>query len=362
MIQVTRSSLPPIEEYIDEIRSIWDSRWLTNMGQKHEQLQDELAQYLSVPHVSLFTNGHLALEGSIEALELTGEVITTPFTFASTTHAVVRRGLKPIFCDIRPDDYTLDADRIEPLITSRTSAILPVHVYGNLCDTDAIDRIAKKYNLKVLYDAAHAFGIRKGGKGVASFGDASMFSFHATKVFHTIEGGAVTYSDEALSRKLDYAKDFGIDGPEQVRTCGGNGKLTEFQAAMGICNLRHVDEELNKRRTVAARYTANLSGIPGLKLRQEQPGVEWNCAYFPVLFDGFRLRRDEAFEALKTNGINARKYFYPAINATACYRDQYNPQDTPVAQFVSERILALPMYSDLSLDDVDRVCEVLTGQ
>ena len=359
MIQVTRSSLPPFEEYIEEIRSIWDTRWLTNMGARHEKLQCELADYLDVPHVSLFTNGHLALEGVIEAFGLTGEVITTPFTFASTAHAIVRRGLKPVFCDIRPDDYTLDASLLETRITARTSAILPVHVYGNICDTEAIGRIAKKHRLKVIYDAAHAFGVRVNGAGVAQLGDASMFSFHATKVFHTIEGGAVAYRDGALTQKLNYAKDFGIDGPEQVQTAGGNAKMNEFQAAMGLCNLRHIEEELAKRRAVAARYRSNLSGVAGLKLRREQPGVTWNCAYFPVLFDGFWRTRDEVFLCLKDNGILARKYFYPAVNAFACYRGQFGPERTPVARFVSEHILALPMYGELALEEVDRICEVL---
>lgn len=360
MIPVTRSSMPPFEEYVAEIRSIWDTRWLTNMGEKHERLQSALMEYLAVPHVSLFSNGHLALEGALEAFGLTGEVITTPFTFASTAHAIVRRGLTPVFCDIRADDYTLDPARLESLITERTSAILPVHVYGSLCDVEAIDRIAKKYQLKVIYDAAHAFGVTKDGVSAACFGDAAMFSFHATKVFHTIEGGAVAYRDEALARKLDFAKDFGIDGFEQVRTAGGNAKMNEFQAAMGLCNLRHVDGELARRRAVAARYEKNLLGIGGLKLHREQPGVRWNCAYYPVLLDGFCRTRDEAFLRLKENGVLARKYFYPAVNAFACYCERYRADDTPVAKFVSERILALPMYGEMTMDEVDRVCEILT--
>lgn len=359
MIQVTRSNMPPFEEYISEIRSIWDTRWLTNMGEKHDRLQDALRQYLDVPHVSLFANGHLALEGVIEALGLTGEIITTPYTFASTTHAIVRRGLTPVFCDINAHDYTLDVSKLERLITERTSAILPVHVYGNLCDVAAIDRLAEKYHLKVVYDAAHAFGVRSNGVSAASFGDASMFSFHATKVFHSVEGGAVVYRDDALTRKLGFSRDFGIDGPEAVRFPGGNGKMSEFHAAMGLCNLRHVDDEIALRRAVAARYSANLSGIPGLHVHQDQPGVTWNCAYYPVLFDGFKLTRDAACQKLASHEVMARKYFYPAVNAFACYRDRYDPADTPVAQFVSERILTLPMYGELPLEDVDRICEIL---
>ena len=359
MIPVTRSSLPPFEEYVEEIRDLWESRWLTNMGPKHGALQTALEAYLHVPHISLFTNGHLALEGAIEALHISGEVITTPFTFASTTHALVRKGLTPVFCDIDPVDYTIDATKLAACITERTSAILPVHVYGSICDVEAIRRIAEEHGLKVIYDAAHTFGVRVNGKSAAAFGDASMFSFHATKVFHTIEGGAVAYADDALTRKLDFAKDFGIDGPDEVRSVGGNGKMSEFQAAMGLCNLRHVDEEIGKRRLVAARYHANLSGIQGLRLHHAQPGVEWNYAYYPVLFDGFRLDRDTAFEKLAKCGVHARKYFAPPVNAYACYRDRYATDETPVAQFVSGHIMTLPMYSDMSLADVDAVCEAL---
>lgn len=359
MIPVTRSSMPPIEEYFDEIRDLWDSHWLTNMGPKHALLQTRLAEYMDVPCVSLFTNGHLALEAAIEALDISGEVITTPFTFASTAHALVRRGLTPVFCDIDPSDYTIDASKLESCITDKTSAILPVHVYGSVCDVDAIDSIAKAYGLKVIYDAAHAFGVNVRGRGVASFGDASMFSFHATKVFHTIEGGAVAYADETLSRKLDYAKDFGIDGPDAVRAVGGNGKMSEFQAAMGLCNLRHVADEIEKRRAIAERYSERLDGIRGIRLHRAQPSVDWNCAYYPVLFDGFRLDRDAVFEKLAQNGVHARKYFSPPVNAYECYRGRYDPDATPIAKYVSERIMTLPMYSALTMEDVDRICAII---
>ena len=331
-IQVTRSSMPEFEEYIEEIRELWDTHWLTNMGTKHKNLESQLLYYLNVPNITLFTNGHLALECIIAALDLRGEVITTPFTFASTTHAIVRNGLKPVFCDINPDDYTIDVEKIESLITEKTSAIIPVHVYGNVCDVEAIDRIAKKHNLKVIYDAAHTFGVTVNGQGIGTFGDASMFSFHATKVFNTIEGGAVTYNDSSIKQVLNDLKNFGITGPETVEYVGGNAKMNEFQAAMGICNLRHVNGEISKRKKVVERYIDNLKDITGIQLSKEQVDVESNYAYFPVVFDGYKMTRDEVFEKLKGNDIIARKYFYPLTNSFECYKDQYDVDETPVAK------------------------------
>jgi dTDP-4-amino-4,6-dideoxygalactose transaminase len=310
LIQVTRSSMPDFEEYTVEIKDLWDSHWLTNMGIKHKQLEAELTRYLDAPNITLFTNGHLALECAIAAFNLTGEVITTPFTFASTTHAVVRNSLEPVFCDINSDDYTIDTDKLEGLITDKTSAIIPVHVYGNICNVQEIERIAKKYNLKVIYDAAHAFGVTVDGLGVANFGDASMFSFHATKVFHTIEGGAVTYKDGRLSKKLDDLKNFGITGPDSVEYVGGNAKMNEFQAAMGICNLRHVEGEIAKRKIVVERYIERLNGVSGIRLCNPQTGVKSNYAYFPVVFDGYKLSRDEVFEKLKAKNISANGIEY----------------------------------------------------
>lgn len=358
-IQVTQSSMPEFEEYIDEIKDLWESHWLTNMGTKHKTLESRLLDYLKVPNITLFTNGHLALECIIAALDLTGEVITTPFTFASTTHAIVRNGLKPVFCDINPDDYTIDVEKIESLITEKTSAIIPVHVYGNVCDVDAIDRIAKKHNLKVIYDAAHTFEVTVNGQGIGTFGDASMFSFHATKVFNTIEGGAVTFKDASLGHKLNELKNFGISGPESVKYVGGNAKMNEFQAAMGICNLRHVDDEIEKRRKVSERYFSNLSKIKGIKLSSEHEGVKSNYAYFPVVFDGYRKSRDEVFEQLQNENIIARKYFYPLVNEFDCYKDQHDVNDTPVAKYIADRVLTLPLYADLSLEDVDRICKII---
>ena len=358
-IQVTRSSMPEFEEYIEEIRELWDTHWLTNMGSKHKSLESQLLDYLKVPNITLFTNGHLALECIIAALNLRGEVITTPFTFASTTHAIVRNGLKPVFCDINPDDYTIDVEKIESLITEKTSAIIPVHVYGNVCDVEAIERIAKKYNLKVIYDAAHTFGVTVNGQGIGTFGDASMFSFHATKVFNTIEGGAVTYNDSSIKQVLNDLKNFGITGPETVEYVGGNAKMNEFQAAMGICNLRHVNGEIIKRKKVVERYIDNLKDITGIKLSKEQVDVESNYAYFPVVFDGYKMTRDGVFEKLKDNDIVARKYFYPLTNSFECYKDRYDVDETPVAKYIAERVLTLPLYADLALEDVDRICEII---
>ena len=362
-ILVTRSSMPSLDEYVDEIRDIWDSHWLTNMGVKHQKLQKELEEYFDIPHVVLYTNGHLALENAIAALNLPkgGEVITTPFTFASTTHAIVRNGLVPVFCDVKEDDYTIDVNKIESLITDQTVAIVPVHVYGNMCDVEEIDRIAKKYGLKVIYDAAHAYGVKYKGISSACFGDASMFSFHATKVFNTIEGGCICFKNDEWVRLLNDMKNFGIRDEEHVAYVGGNAKMNEFQAAMGLCNLRHLDEEIGKRKIVVERYRERLEGVEGIKLSKIQEGVESNYAYFPVVFDGYKYTRNEVFEKLAEQGIGARKYFYPLTNSFECYRNYptAGTEKTPVAQHMALRVLTLPLYADLSLDDVDRICDVI---
>lgn len=363
-ILVTRSSMPSMEEYIEEIRSIWDSHWLTNMGEKHKALQAELQKYMGVPAVELLTNGHMALELSLQAMNLQGEVITTPFTFASTTHAIVRNGLEPVFCDIDPETYTMDMTQIERLITDRTCAILPVHVYGNVCNIEEIERIAHKYGLKVLYDAAHTFGETYKGQGIGNFGDASCFSFHATKVFNTIEGGAVCYRDPDMGRRLYELKNFGIHGPEEVDAVGANAKMNEFCAAMGLCNLRHVDEEIAKRRAVVERYREHLEGVDGLRLNAQQPEVRSNYAYFPVVFDEnlFGASRNEVMDALAQNGIGARKYFYPLTNTFECFHGKYDVDATPVALHVAKRVLTLPLYADLSMEDVDRICKIVLEQ
>lgn len=360
-ILVTRSSMPPMEEYIEEIKELWENHWLTNMGVKHKRLQDELKEYLGVPNVELLTNGHMALELTMQAMNLHGEVITTPFTFASTTHAIVRSGLIPVFCDINPNDFTMDVSKIESLITDRTCAIVPVHVYGNICDVEEIERIAYKYRLKVVYDAAHAFGETYKGRGIGSFGDASCFSFHATKVFNTIEGGAVCFEDDEFGLNLYRLKNFGIRGPEVVDGVGANAKMNEFCAAMGLCNLRYVEGEIEKRKRVAERYESHLDGIGGIRLNSVQKGVKRNYAYFPVVFDEkeFGASRNEVFEKLAENGIGARKYFYPLTNTYDCYHGRYDANLTPAAQHISKRILTLPLYADLSLADVDKICDII---
>ena len=300
-------------------------------------------------------------ELTIQALNLQGEVITTPFTFASTTHAIVRNGLAPVFCDIDPETYCMDASKIEKLITDRTCAIMPVHVYGNVCNVKEIERIAQKYELKVIYDAAHTFGETYKGKGIGSFGDASCFSFHATKVFNSIEGGAVCFKDKQLGQKLYELKNFGIHGPEEVPAVGANAKMNEFCAAMGLCNLRHVDDEIAKRKVVVERYRERLSGVDGIQLNCVQKDVKSNYAYFPVVFEErlFGASRAEVFERLTENGIGARKYFYPLTNTFECFHRKYDVTKTPVALHVSKRVLTLPLYADLALEDVDRICDII---
>lgn len=360
-ILVTRSSMPDYEEYINEIRDIWDTHWLTNMGAKHKQLQAELKEYLGVADIDLLTNGHMALELSLQAMDLKGEVITTPFTFASTTHAIVRNNLTPVFCDIDPEDFTIDVTKIEGLITDKTCAIVPVHVYGNICNVEEIDRIAKNYNLKVIYDAAHAFGVTYEGKGIGTYGDASCFSFHATKVFNTIEGGAVCFRDNEFGRILYGLKNFGIRGPETVDGVGANAKMNEFCAAMGLCNLRHIDREIEKRKAVYTRYREHLEGIKGIQLNPYQDDVQPNYAYFPVIIDEqiYGMGRDQVFEKLARHGIMARKYFYPLTNSFECFKEKYDAALTPTAMKISRRVLTLPMYADLELGKVDEICELL---
>lgn len=362
IIAVTRSSLPPMEEYIDEIKDIWQTRWLTNMGEKHQELRKYIKEYLSVNHVDLLVNGHMALELSIQALGLSGgEVITTPFTFASTTHAIVRNGLKPVFCDIDPNTFTIDTTKIEGLITKNTVAILPVHVYGIICDVEEIGRIADKYGLKVIYDAAHTFGEKYHGIGIGNFGDVSCFSFHATKVFNTIEGGAVCYRDEQFGEKIYQLKNFGIVDEDVIDGIGANAKMNEFCAAMGICNLRHIDGEIKKRKFIAERYRYKLTNVDGIQLAPIQENVESNYAYFPVVIDEeiFGQSRDDVKDKLALHGIGVRKYFYPLTSSFSCYKGKYDCSDVLVASYISEHVLTLPMYSDLRLDDVDRICDIL---
>ncbi len=360
-ILVTRSSMPDLDEYVEEIKDIWDSHWMTNMGSKHNKLKKELCRFLGVNNIELLTNGHMALELTMQAMNLQGEVITTPFTFASTTHAIVRNGLTPVFCDIDPVNFTIDTDKIEALITEKTSAIVPVHVYGNICNIDEIGRLAKKHGLKVIYDAAHTFGEQYRGESLGAFGDASCFSFHATKVYNTIEGGAVCYRDASLGEKIYQLKNFGIKNTEIVDGVGANAKMNEFQAAMGICNLRHIEEEIGKRKQVVERYREQLAGINGIQLNIIQENVTSNYAYFPVIFNEevLGVGRDDVARELEKNNIFTRKYFYPLTSMFDCYREQYDARCTPVALQISKRVLTLPLYADLPLGDVNRICNII---
>ena len=360
-INVTRSSMPPFQEYVDEIRDIWSSRWLTNAGEKHQKLESELLKLLQVPYISLFSNGHQALEAAFSLFPKGAEVITTPFTFASTTLAIIRSGLVPVFCDIEPHFYTLDPEKITALITKKTVAIAPVHVYGNLCQWRTIKDIAQAYNLKVIYDAAHAFGAKDGDVSAACLGDISMFSFHATKVFHTIEGGMLTYNDTTLTRQFTAWRQFGMFDGVQAEMIGTNAKLTEFAAAMGLCNLRHLDEYISTRRAAVLRYRERLSGIDGLILCPDQPGVTSNYAYFPVQVDEkrFGYSRDRVIDCLAKQGIFGRKYFYPLTSQFPVVNEYCAAHDTPVAAEISSRIICLPLFSDLSVQDVDRICNIV---
>lgn len=358
-ILVTQSSMPPFEEYIEMIKPLWESHWLTNMGQYHKELELELEKFLDVPAVSLTVNGHMALELAIQSMNFPegGEVITTPFTFISTTHAIIRNKLKPVFCDVR-DDYTIDYEKIEDLITDKTVAIIPVHVYGNICNIEEIQKIAYKYDLKVIYDAAHAFGEKYKGESVAGFGDMSILSFHATKVFNSIEGGAVCCHHKEQYEKLYNLKNFGIRSEELVVSVGGNAKMNEFQAAMGLCNLKHIDGEIQKRKLLVERYRELLKNTEGIRLNEYQDEVTSNYAYFPVLFHTPETR-DEIYQKLMEHGIYSRKYFYPITVDQACFRNKYRKLDLDQARYFSKRILVLPLYAALEPEQVERIAGIL---
>lgn len=362
-IYVTKPFLPPYEEFTLELRRIWDSYILTNFGPIHGELLENLKEYLIVENLALFVNGHQALENAISTLNIQGEVITTPFTFASTTHAIVRSGLTPVFCDIRPDNYNIDEEKIENLITEKTSAILPVHVYGTPCDVEAIAKIAKRYNLKVVYDAAHAFGVRIGGRGIGSYGDISMFSFHATKVFNTIEGGALVYSDPSLGKQIYLEQNFGIANAEEVLRPGTNSKMNEFQALMGLVNLKYVDGEIQRRKIKVRKFRELIREVPGVKVLEElDPTTSSNYAYFPVLIsEEYGVSRDELVVIMQKNNIFPRKYFYPLVNDFACYRGKYRGE-TPIARYVAERILCLPIWGEISDDAIDLIFTTLRNK
>lgn len=358
-INVTKSSMPSLEEYVETLRPVWKSRWLSNRGTVSKQFEDDLKNYLGCENVWLFANGHVALEVALQALDMKGEVITTPYTHISTTNAIVRNGLTPVFVDVKEDNYTIDPELIETAITDKTVAIVATHVYGFMCDVKAIDAIAKKHNLKVVYDAAHAFGVTLNGVSSANFGDAAMFSTHATKVFHTIEGGLITYNDQKMFDAMQYIVNFGFTSQEEAIYVGTNARMNEFEAVMGICNLRHLDEEIAKRKAVGDRYTERLSGVKGIKLIQPEEGLVWNYAYYPVIFDGYKENRDEIKDKLEAENIFARKYFYPITNKFACYAEQYGDVNVPVAAHAAECVLTLPMYADMTVEDADRICDVI---
>lgn len=367
-VLVTRSSMPEFEEYIEMIKPLWDSHWLTNMGTYHSQLETRLKEYMGVPQLSLMVNGHMALELIIQAMGFPedAEVITTPFTFISTTHAIIRNKLVPVFCDIKLSDYTIDEEKIEDLITEKTVAILPVHVYGNLCNVKKIQAIADKYNLKVIYDAAHAFGETKDGIGVGNFGDASVFSFHATKVFNTIEGGAVAFREERFYKKLWNLKNFGIRSEEIVAEVGANAKMNEFCAAMGLCNLNYVEQNIRRRKELTERYRDRLSGLPGVVCCEHNAvGTTYSYGYFPVLFQpdlcGAGMR-DRIYDKLKEYDIYSRKYFYPITADAACFKNKYRKISLDNARFAGDNILVLPLYPELDYGVIDRIADIIRAE
>ncbi len=362
-IFVTRPSMPTYEEYIEKIRPLWDSRLITNMGVYHKELEGKLREYLEVPQLSLMVNGHMALEMAIQSFNFPegSEVITTPFTFISTTHAIIRNHLYPVFCDIKETDGTIDESQIENLITEKTVAILPVHVYGNVCNIEAIEHIAWKYGLKVIYDAAHAFGIKYKGKGIGAYGDASIFSFHATKVFNTIEGGAVTFSKHEIYERLYNLKNFGIRGEEIVSDIGANAKMNEFCAAMGLCNLKYIDKSLSERKKRYEYYKNLLINIKGITFFEENKDVYKNYSYFPIrVTEEYPMNRDELYNLLKENNIYARKYFYPLTADQVCFKNKYKCNELSRARKIAAQILNLPFYEEIELSEIDKIASIIS--
>ncbi len=361
-ILVTQASMPPYEEYVEAIKPLWESHWLTNMGRYHQELENQLKIYLDVPAISLMVNGHMALELTIQAMGFPegAEVITTPFTFISTTHAIVRNHLKPVFCDVKPEDGTMDENQVENLITEHTVAIIPVHVYGNVCNVEEIQRIADKYGIKVIYDAAHAFGVTYKGKGIGNYGDASVFSFHATKVFNTIEGGGVSFTERKMYDKLYNLKNFGIRGEELVTEIGANAKMNEFCAIMGLCNLFHLNKAINERKARCEYYGENLKDIRGIRLFKNNLDVKRNYAYFPVLIEkDYKMSRDRLYDYLKKEGIYARKYFFPLTADHACFKNKYRNLPLEQARKLAESVLVLPLHEHLELETIDRIVRLL---
>jgi len=362
-IYVTRPSLPPLEEFIKYLEDIWESRWLTNQGKYHQIFEKELADYLGVNYVSLFTNGTLALITALQVKRISGEVITTPFSFVATTHALHWNGIKPVFVDIEPNYFNLDPEKIEATITPKTTAILPVHVYGNPCDIERIQHIADTYGLHVIYDACHAFGVKVDEKYICNFGDLSVLSFHATKVFTTFEGGAIICHDKKTKIRIDHLKNFGFADQVTVVAPGINAKMNEFQAALGLLQLKYIDEMIEKRKRIAEIYRKELKGIEGIRYLTDKKGVKHNYQYFPILIDSKKYGRsqDEIYEELNKNNIFSRRYFYPLISQFPTYRGlpSANAENLPVAEKVTREVLCLPIYPDLDLDKLKKIIEIL---
>lgn len=361
-ITVTQPYLPPLEEFIPYLEQIWASKQLTNRGPMHQRLEAELCRHLGVGHISLFANGTLALVTALQALRITGEVITTPYSFVAGAHSLLWNGIEPVFVDIDRDTLNLDPARIEAAITPRTTAIMPVHCYGTPCDVDAIQRIADNYNLRVVYDAAHAFGVQQQGQSILSAGDLSILSFHATKVFNTFEGGAIVSPDARTKQRIDHLKNFGFVDEVTVVASGINGKMSEVNAAFGLLQLQHVDRAIARRARIDALYRERLAGVPGLRLVQPLPHTTRNHSYFPILVGpGFGLGRDALYQHLKDQGINGRRYFYPLISEFPMYRHlpSARTEGLPVAHEVSRQVLCLPMYPALADAQVERIAELV---
>ena len=363
LITVTSPLLPSLDDFLPYLQDIWDRKWLTNNGHYHQELEKALCEYLKVPYISLFTNGTLPLMCALQALRITGEVITTPFSFVATTHSLWWNGIKPVFVDIDPDTCNIDPDKIEAAITPRTTAIMPVHVYGKPCDTERIQEIADKYGLKVIYDAAHAFGVEVDGKSILEAGDMSTLSFHATKVYNTIEGGALVCHDEKVKRRIDYLKNFGFAGETTIVAPGINGKMDEIRSAYGLLNLKRVDGAIAARRRVAMRDREALRNVPGIRVMEDMPGVRHNYSYFPVFVDAekYGMTRDELYFKLKGENVLGRRYFYPLISEFSTYRglDSARMENLPVATRVADSVVCLPMYHSLDGEDVDRILKLI---
>lgn len=362
-IYVTRPSLPPLEEFLPYLEEIWGNQILTNNGPMHQQLEQKLAKYLGVNYVALFNNGTNALLAALQALDLTGEVITTPYSFIATANSIVWNGLTPVFVDIDQNSLNIDPLKIEASITENTTAIMPVHCYGNPCDVDAIQKIADKYGLKILYDAAHAFAVKDGRGSILTHGDLSVLSFHATKVFNTFEGGAVICHDEKMKARIDLLKNFGIVNEITVSDIGINGKMSEINAAFGLLQLKYIDDALYKRKVIDVAYRQKLSNIKGIKIIDIAEDLESNHSYFPILVqDDYRLTRDELYNKLKQEGIYARRYFYPLISETDPYKKFKfsKSSNLKVAKIISDKVLCLPIYPDLDLNNVTRIFELIS--